>query len=288
MGRRFFLARSFSASDLVRFDESLDVARNKPDEFAEPHEWDRRAFMRLSKVRRDMLSRSAVCILSSRLLLELCCIVMPCVACQPADFTFYLFMAGHPLLSVGHIFKETGLTRQRIWQLAVTRRIPAKRANPNGKQHRFYDSAEFAAWRKEKARQSARPRASQVRRAYRISRRRREKIEKLREILENQTEVSASDKKAALLYYRCLFELWWGVKLFERRIPLLEGIHALYESKLIFHDWKIDFIDLESAIEGLPTYSETTPQTEQSSLNVSARSQTKRPRRARRQARGSC
>jgi hypothetical protein len=34
-------AISFSASDLVRLDESLDVARNKPDEFAEPHEWDR-------------------------------------------------------------------------------------------------------------------------------------------------------------------------------------------------------------------------------------------------------
>jgi hypothetical protein len=87
-------------------------------------------------------------------------------------------MAGNSVLSVGDIVKETGLTRQRIWQLAVAGRIPAQRANPNAKQHRFYDSAEFAAWRKQKARQSARPRASQVRRAYRISRRRQEKIEK--------------------------------------------------------------------------------------------------------------
>jgi hypothetical protein len=179
-------------------------------------------------------------------------------------------MAGTPVLSVGDIVKETGLSRQRIWQLAVTGRIPAKRANPGGKHHRFHDSAAFAAWRKEKARQSARPRASQVRRAYRISRRRREKIEKLREILENQTEVSASDKEAALLYYRCLFTLWWTrwVSLTER--PLLEGIHALYESKLIFgHGLKIDFNGIESAIERLPTCSETTPRNGQFSLNAS-------------------
>src|SRR5437016_6963356 len=150
------------------------------------------AFMRLSKVRRDMLSRSAVCILSSRLLLELSCSVMQDARCQLRTFTFYLFMAGNPVLSVGDIVKETGLSRQRIWQLAVTGGIPAERANPGGKHHRFYDDATFAAWRKEKAQQSARPRANPVRRAYRISRRRQEKIEKLFEILKNQTEVSAS------------------------------------------------------------------------------------------------
>src|SRR4030095_1980957 len=119
--------------------------------------------------------------------------------CQLRSFTFYLFMAGNPVLSVGDIAKETGLSRERIWQVAVTGGIPAERANPGGKHHRFHDSAAFAAWRKEKARQSARPRASQVPRAYRISRRRQEKIEKLREISVNQTEVSASDKEAALL-----------------------------------------------------------------------------------------
>jgi hypothetical protein len=108
-------------------------------------------------------------------------------------------MAGNRVLSNGDIARETGLSRQRIWQLAVTGGIPAERANPGGKHHRFHDSAAFAAWRKEKARQSARPRASQVPRAYRISRRRQEKIEKLREISVNQTEVSASDKEAALL-----------------------------------------------------------------------------------------
>jgi hypothetical protein len=108
-------------------------------------------------------------------------------------------MTGNPVLSVGDIAKETGLSRQRIWQLAVNGGIPAERANPGGKQHRFHDSPAFNAWRKNKKRQSARPRASQVRRASPISQRPQEKIEKLLEILENQTEVSASGKKAARL-----------------------------------------------------------------------------------------
>jgi len=117
-------------------------------------------------------------------------------------------MAGNRVLSVGDIAKETGLSRQRVWQLAVTGGITAKRANPGGKQYRFHDSAAFAEWRKEKARQSARPPASQARRANRISWRRWEKIKKLSEILKNQTEVSASDKEAALLYYDCLIALY--------------------------------------------------------------------------------
>jgi hypothetical protein len=137
------------------------------------------------------------------------------------------------MLSNGDIARETGLSRQRVWQLAVTGRIPAKRANPGGKQHRFYDSAKFAAWRKEKARRSARPPAGQVRRTYRISRRRQEKIDKLLEILWNQTEVSASEKEVALSYFDCLFTLWWVSKKTQLRIPLLEGIHAYYESKLL-------------------------------------------------------
>jgi hypothetical protein len=175
------------------------------------------------------------------------------------------------VLSVGDIALETGLSRQRIWRLAVTGGIPAERANPGGKQHRFYDSARFAAWRKDKAQASARPRARQVRRTYRISRRRQEKIEKLMEILDNQTEVSAEDKEAALSYYHCLFTLWWR----RSRFPLLEGIHALYQSKLLFGNLTLGgrmdaHIALPRAIERLPTRSETTPQTEQSSLNVSA------------------
>jgi hypothetical protein len=228
--------------------------------------------IRLSKFRRDILIRSAVCILSSKLSLEFSCIFMLNAQCQLQTFTFYLFMTGNPVLSVGDIAKETGLSRQRIWQLAVTGAIPAERANPNGKHHRFHDSATFAEWRKEKARQSARPPARQVRRAYRISQRRQEKIEKLHEILVNETEVSASDKEVALWYYRCLFTLWWArVGMSLREWPLLEGIHALYESKIIFgRGLEIDHYGIEETIKRLPTYSETTPQTEQSSLNVSA------------------
>jgi hypothetical protein len=169
-------------------------------------------------------------------------------------------MTGNPVLSVGDIAKETGLSRQRIWQLAVTGGIPAERANPDGKQHRFHDSATFAAWRKWKARQSARPRGlSPVQRSQRISRCRQEKIEKLHEILVNETEVSASDKEVALWYYRCLFMLWWArVGMSLREWPLLEGIHALHESKIIFGPGlKIDHVGIEETIERLPTYSET-------------------------------
>jgi hypothetical protein len=114
-----------------------------------------------------------------------------------------------------------------------------------------------------------------VRRAFRISQRRQEKIEKLMGILKNQTEVSAEEKEAALWYWGCLFALCrvrYGTM--PRPIPLLEGIQALYESKLLFayYDPKMDplIINLQSEIERLPTHSETTPQTEQSSLNVSA------------------
>jgi len=178
-------------------------------------------------------------------------------------------MAGHPVLSTGDIARETGLHRVRIWQLAVARVIPAKRANPGGKQYRFHDSAKFAAWRKKKAQQSARPRVSQVRRAYRISRRRREKIEKLLEILKNQTEVSASDKEAALSYCDCLFRLWRVRRWKETQLPLLEGIHALYGSKISFRKGTMEYFALKYFIDDLPTRSETTPQTEQSSLNAS-------------------
>jgi hypothetical protein len=189
------------------------------------------------------------------------------------DFTFYLFMAGNPVLSTGDIAKETGLSRQRIWQLGVTGEIPAERANPGGKHYRFYDSAEFAAWRKQKARQSARSRASQVRRASRISR--QEKIEKLFEILKNQTEVSAREKEAALSYFDCLFRLWrmrqvrrvrrWK----ETQLPLLEGIHALYGSKITFRKKHMEYIAMKYFISDLPTRSKTTPRNGQFSLNAS-------------------
>ena len=120
-----------------------------------------------------------------------------------------------------------------------------------------------------KAQQSARPRAT---RAKRMSQRREEKIDKLLEILKNQTEVSASDKEAALQYLRCLYELWVrrpgqrDPSCPQPQIPLLEAIHAIYEGY-----WKFGYFpkeitelgdDIESAIERLPVCSEATPQTQ--------------------------
>jgi excisionase family DNA binding protein len=178
------------------------------------------------------------------------------------------FVTGNSLLSVGDIAKETGLTRQRIWQLAKAGQIPAERAA--GKQHRFHESPVFAAWRKEKAEH---PRASQ------ISRRRQYKIDKLREILWNRTEVTAQEKEAALSYVDCLFMLWRGRRRKEA-FPLLEGIHALYGSKISFENG-MEYWALRFFIADLPTAAETTPQTEQSSLNVSAERRTTLSRHAR-------
>jgi hypothetical protein len=189
--------------------------------------------------------------------------------CQLRTFTFYLSMTGNPVLSVGDIVKETGLSRQRIWQLAVAGGIPAKRANPNGKQHRFHDSAEFAAWRKKKAaRRSAKP-GVQVPRAHRIARRRREKIDRLMEIFKNKTEVNPREKELALAYHFVLTRLW------SRKIlpsftplPLLEGIQAIHESKsqwlrvgrqTFFQtnpmDWEKMLCWIREMIEKLPTRS---------------------------------
>jgi hypothetical protein len=214
---------------------------------------------------------------------------MPLLRCQPRPFTFYFYMAENPLLSVGDIAKETGLSRQRVWQLAVIGGIPAKRANPGGKHYRFHDSAKFAAWRKEKKRQSARARGGQVRRDHRISRRREEKINKLFDILTiDETGVSAEEKQLALQYFNCLRALWrlrWSNPS-KRQMPVLEGLHALYESKSFFWGTKLYnanairvprdleggpeaiLKDYELLIKDLPTRPETTQQNGQSSLNA--------------------
>jgi hypothetical protein len=81
-------------------------------------------------------------------------------------------------------------------------------------------------------------------------------------------EVDPEDKKSALQYLECLGTLWMarhGLFMW-RQFPLLEGLQALYQSKLIFgHGTEMDFIDLQEAIERLPTK----PQTERSSSNAS-------------------
>jgi hypothetical protein len=161
-------------------------------------------------------------------------------------------MAGNPVLSTVDIAKETGLSRQRVWQLAVAGEIPAERANPGGKQWRFYESSKFAAWRKEKA---ARPKVGLVPRASQISRRRQNKIDKAIEIVENRTEVSASEKEAALAYCDYLLGLCRVTR--ETRLPLLKGLHALHGRKFTLEIDHLHFSFLKCSIADLPTAEET-------------------------------
>jgi hypothetical protein len=178
-------------------------------------------------------------------------------------------------LSVPEISRLCG--RSRAWGAAKAREnaIPANRV-PGYKQARYYNSARLRKYCDEERQLSEKPKARPSR-AGQMSRRRQEKIKKLLEILRNKTEVSAEEKKAALSYYNCLQALWWVrfSKDTPLRIPLIEGIQALYQSKLLFGDLTLGgrmqfHIDLVKAIKRLPTRLETRPQTEQSSLNVSA------------------
>ena len=141
------------------------------------------------------------------------------------------------MLSVGDIARETGLSRQRVWQLAVAGRIPAKTANPKGKQHRFYDSDAFAGWRKDQsARRSAMPTGAQMPRARRMARRRWERIARLLEIIKNKIEVNPAEKALALEYHDALAELWYRKSMGPlcESLPLLEGVQALHEIKDLF------------------------------------------------------
>jgi hypothetical protein len=65
----------------------------------------------------------------------------------------FTFMPGNSVWSVGRLARKTGLSRQRIWQLARGGWLPAKRLP--GKQHRFRESPALIAWINQKARQSA-------------------------------------------------------------------------------------------------------------------------------------
>jgi hypothetical protein len=174
-----------------------------------------------------------------------------------------------------------GISPQRVreMQRAGYFNKMAKLVDPGRRNYKWWDNAAFAKFRKEfrerrEDRGKPKPKATSV---YRMSRRRQEKIERLREIVEIQMEVSAEDKHDALLYYDGLSALadsmvnlyidrWWiGPWKMNpaRRIPLLEGIHALFEAKFVFGYGEVDaIVDLKKEIERLPTRSKTTPQTE--------------------------
>ena len=184
------------------------------------------------------------------------------------------------------IAKETGYSRVTIHTDYINGVMHAKRANPGKTKIKLFHGPALAEYiQKQKAKKAAarvaKPRPS---RAGQNSQRRQKQIERLREIIENQTEVSAEEKEDALLYYDRLsavvdsmvdlyFGRWWigPWKMNPKyRIPLLQGIHALFEDKFVFGYGESDaIVVLKSEIERLPTRSKPTPQTEQSSLNAS-------------------
>jgi hypothetical protein len=49
-------------------------------------------------------------------------------------------------LSTSDIAERSGDTREWIWALACAGEIPAERANPGGKQYRYFDSPELRNW----------------------------------------------------------------------------------------------------------------------------------------------
>jgi hypothetical protein len=122
-----------------------------------------------------------------------------------------------------------------------------------------------------------------------MSQQRAEKISHLCDILNNNLDVSATDKELALQYFNCLAVLWSARVFAPWRLPLLEGLDALHKNGDIFarsSSWissnffmesrgkHIDQITVlgafESALKNLPIRPETTPpQNGQSSLNAS-------------------
>jgi len=164
-------------------------------------------------------------------------------------------------------------------------------------------------WKEDKARRAKQARRAAQRRFQRpISRqrlRRLERIKRLVTILRKKTPVSARDRELAIQYSDCLYELWqrreerkrerrWSqLSLRERRrlcerarelgidlnapsplpdIPLLEGIHALYEEGYLKDQWGCPLEEEpKCVIQRLPVRSEAKPpQKKQSSLNASA------------------
>jgi hypothetical protein len=175
-----------------------------------------------------------------------------------------------PVLSIPEIAKLCKRSRMWGWNHRRDIDMVAKRV-PGYTQGRYYNSKRLRKWIDEQKQLKEKEKtASRAPRS--VGQRRAEEIKKIEDILNDQMEVSAEDKKLALEYFNCLDVLWMARHglFFWRQFPLLEGLHALYQSKLIFgHGLKIDVWGLESAIKRLPTRSETTPQTEQSFSNVS-------------------
>jgi hypothetical protein len=172
--------------------------------------------------------------------------------------------------TIKEIADATGYSRVTVHNDLNSGVFHAKRANPGKTWIKLYLGPSLAEYmQKQKAKKNAarvaKPRPS---RAGRISQTREKKIDKLFEILKNRTEVDASEKALAIGFFKSMFALLdarYGYK--PRPVyHLLEGIEALFKSDRIFVDKHLVYLDDE--IKQLPTRSETTPQTEQSFLNV--------------------
>jgi len=162
-----------------------------------------------------------------------------------------------PVLSIPEIAKLCKRSRMWGWNHRRDIDMVAKRV-PGYTQGRYYNSKRLRKWKDEQ--KQLKEKEKTVSRAPRsVGQRRAEEIKKIEDILNDQMEVSAEDKKLALEYFNCLDVLWMARHglFFWRQFPLLGGLHALYQSKLIFgHGLKIDVEGLKSAIERLPTRSE--------------------------------
>jgi len=162
--------------------------------------------------------------------------------------------------TVTDILNETGWSRPTVLRKIRDNDFPGKRINPNGKHPRFYDSKKIRDWiQANKKPTGVAPRKSRAGQRL-TSRRRVQKIEKLFEILNNQTEVSVGEKERAICFCDCLIGLY--LARLGWHYPLLEGIEALYREGAF---QKYFYQGLVEAIERLPT----TPQTEQSFSDAS-------------------
>ena len=145
----------------------------------------------------------------------------------------------------------TGYTRAHI--NAQKREIPATRLKRGPCRFRY--NAEFGKWLEMmKKKKTAGPQRVRPSRAGRNSRRRQQKIDKLEEIFGNGTELSEKEKKLAICFIECLYELHQARYGYSRRpilSLLLQGIEAHCESRTL------EFFDLPAKIERLPTCSET-------------------------------
>lgn len=185
--------------------------------------------------------------------------------CHRQGFTFQILpMTTKRILTINDIAKELGISSRRLRQLlARGLKIPGKQKHlggrPSGKYQRvgWYNSAELRQWiqRWNETTENIERTRTRPSRAGRNSQRRQQRIDKLQEMLSNGTGISDRDKKLAIGFAECLFELHLSRCNYSSRlvlISLLQGIEAHVERQTL------EFFDLPEKIDQAPT--DTTPQ----------------------------